>query len=183
MQRIQRRDDVDEREACQRIYDALRYEVEIDDLDQFTRKAGDILRGLQARGCRLESWRDGFTELAAHHRKSEADPSAAAWTLDKAPYAGLNLKMLAPSGSPFEIQMHTPQSQKLHDRGHKKYEQWRKLPPVSSLNPEEHETEIERHGILLQQMHESFRDVEIPAQLDELHGTFRAQSRSLSEYE
>ena len=144
LRRIQRRDNVGEIDASRRIHDALRYETELGDAREFGRKAADILNDMLRHGFRLESCRDGFGELA-RYRQSGAD-----WAHQKVPYAGLNLKMRTADGSPFEVQFHTKQSRKMHQRNHKAYEKWRNLPPLSSLasDPETHDADLEAHDTL-----------------------------------
>jgi hypothetical protein len=161
MLRLQQHHGLDEQQASERVNDALRYEIEFDDPGKVYETASEVLKAFAANGTELTGYRDGFAELA-RYRQSGLGHSAEAWGFDKAPYAGLNLKMRAADGTRFQVQLHTKHSQLVHNKNRRLYEQWRNLPTLATADPRAGEAADKKRRELVQQMYVKTQEVALP---------------------
>jgi hypothetical protein len=99
-------------EEAHRLGDAVRYTVTAAPKN-YERVVKDTLKALEAKG---------YTVMPGRFRNSWVDPES------RAPmYQGINLNMMAPTGQPWELQFHTPQSYKVKEhQNHPYYEEYRK---------------------------------------------------------
>lgn len=108
---------IDEEQAMKECNDIIRY-TSISNSKNLVKNTKEMLQSLTNKGYQISELKN-------------------TWINEDNPYKGINIKMISPDGTKFELQAHTAQSFDMKERKqHKYYEEWR-LPTTSEQRKKE----------------------------------------------